>query len=194
LRSARLAWEETGSVLAATDLSQRFGADHAFGARLNVAAEHLDPMLRDAKGNRYLVALAGDWRLAPGSLLEAEVERSHRSQPSQPGFSMLGATLPAPTDPRINLNNQPWSLPVVMDATTGSLRWRQRLSDDWQFVAHAGMQRLESDDRLAYPFGCSKEGNYDRYCSDGTYDYYAFRSDGERRRTTSLDLPLPASA
>ena len=29
-------------------------------------------------------------------------------------------------------------------------------------------QRLKSDDRIAFPFGCSAEGNYDRFCSDGT--------------------------
>ncbi|MDE2298622.1 MAG: TonB-dependent siderophore receptor [Burkholderiales bacterium] len=188
LRSAFIEWHQPGTVTGAVDLSQRFGVDQAFGVRLNAAAAHLDPMVRSSTGNRRLFALAADWRAGTDTLLEAEVETSHRSQPSQPGFSMLGNVVPAPGDPRINLNNQPWSLPVVFDATTASLRWQQRLSSDWRFVAHAGMQHLRSDDRLAYPFGCSKEGNYDRYCSDGSFDFYEYRSDGEQRRTTSLDL------
>ena len=194
LRSADLEWRQPGTVTGALDLSQRFGTGNAFGVRLNAAAAHLDPSVRNSKGSRNLFALAIDWRLSPDTLLEAEVETSHRSQPSQPGFSMLGNAVPPPGDPRVSLNNQPWSLPVVFDATTASLRWQQKLGADWRFVAHAAMQRLRTDDRLAFPFGCSKEGNYDRYCSDGSFDYYAFRSDNERRNTGTVQLALEGKA
>ncbi len=190
LRRAGIDWRENGSFGAWVDVSQRFGEQDAFGLRMNVVAEHLDPKVRDDKGRRSLFALAGDWRISPDSLLEAEIETSHQSQPSVPGFSLLGALLPAASsvDPRINLNNQPWSLPVVLDGTTGSLRWQQRLSSDWKVVAHAAQQWLRSDDRLAYSYGCSAEGNYDRYCSDGSFDYYEYRSDNERRTSDALDL------
>jgi iron complex outermembrane receptor protein len=197
LRSAFLEWRQNGSVTGAVDLSQRFGTHNAFGIRLNAAAAHLDPRVRDAKGERNLFALAADWRLSSDTLLEAEIERSHRSQPSVPGFSMLGNTVPAPTDPRINLNNQPWSLPVVLDGTTGSLRWQQKLTPDWRFIAHAASQRLTSDDRIAFPFGCTDpnpppDGTYyaDRYCPNGTFDLYDFRSEGERRRLDAVDLSM----
>ena len=125
LSSAFVEWRERGSVLGAVDLSRRFGTDNAFGLRLNAAAEHIDPKVRDARGHRNLLALAGDWRVAKGTLLEAEVETSRRSQPSVPGFSLLGDVLPSVPDPRLNLNNQPWSEPVVFDATTASLRLTQ---------------------------------------------------------------------
>ncbi len=197
LRSAILEWRQSGSVTGAVDLSQRFGTDNAFGVRLNAAAAHLDPRVRDAKGERNLVAMAADWRVSSDTLLEAEIERSHRSQPSVPGLSMLGNTVPAPTDPRINLNNQPWSLPVVLDGTTGSLRWQQKLTADWRFVAHAASQRLTSDDRIAFPFGCTDpnpppDGTYysDRYCPNGTFDFYDFRSENERRRLNAVDLSV----
>jgi len=197
IRSAFLEWRQSGSVTGAVDLSQRFGTDNAFGVRLNAAAAHLDPRVRDAKGERNLVALAADWRVSSDTLLEAEIERSHQSQPSVPGFSMLGNTVPAPTDPRINLNNQPWSLPVVLDGTTGSLRWQQKLTPDWRFVAHVASQRLTSDDRVAFPFGCTDpnpppDGTYyaDRYCPNGTYDLYDFRSENERRRLDVVDLSV----
>ena len=39
-------------------------------------------------------------------------------------------------DPKLNLNNQPWSLPVVFDATTASLRVTQKLGEGWRLVAH----------------------------------------------------------
>ncbi|MEP7295141.1 MAG: TonB-dependent siderophore receptor [Burkholderiales bacterium] len=193
LRSAQLEWRQPGTVIGAVDLSQRFGTDQAFGVRLNAAAAHLDPRLHNAKGERQLAALAADWRVSADSLLEAEVEWSHRSQPSQPAFSMLGNSVPAPGDPRLSLNNQPWSLPVVFDATTASLRWQQKLGNDWKFIAHAATQHLRTDDRLAFPFGCTAtDGTYypDRYCPDGTYDLYDFRSEDERRRIDTLDLSL----
>jgi iron complex outermembrane receptor protein len=187
IRSAQLGWREAGSVVGAVDLSQRFGEQQGFGVRVNAAYERLDPQLYSAKGERHLLAAAGDWRLSPATLLEAEFETSHRSQPSQPGFSMLGSNVPAPGDPRINLNNQPWSQPVVMDANNASLRITHKM-DSWRLSAHAATQRLKTDDRLAFPYGCTAEGNWDRYCSDGTYDLYDFRSENERRRTDALEI------
>jgi iron complex outermembrane receptor protein len=193
LRSVQLGWRERGSVLGAVDIAERFGVQQAFGVRLNAAYEHLDPHLRSAKGKRHLLSTAGDWRLTRDTLLEAEFETSHRSQPSQPGFSLLGANVPAPVDPRINLNNQPWSQPVVMDADTASLRVTHKM-DGWRLTAHAATQRLRTDDRLAFPFGCSAEGTGDRYCSDGTYDMYDYRSENERRRTDALELAAHGEA
>jgi iron complex outermembrane receptor protein len=197
LRSAGLDWRENGTFGAWVDVGQRFGVQDAFGLRLNVSAEHLDPRIRDLEGNRTLFALAGDWRVGADTLLEAEIETSRQSQPSVPGFSMLGPTLPdaRDIDPRINLNNQPWSLPVVLAGTTGSLRWHQHLSPDWKLVAQAMVQQLRSDDRLAFPYGCSGSNPpyYDRYCPDGTYDLYEFRSDGERRHTEDFDLHADGS-
>ncbi|HEY2189057.1 MAG TPA: TonB-dependent siderophore receptor [Caldimonas sp.] len=201
LRSATLAWRERGSVAAAVDLSQRFGTDNAFGVRLNAGAEHIDPIVRDASGNRNIVALAGDWRATPATLVEAEVEQSHRSQPSVPGFSLLGESVPAVPDPRLNLNNQPWSLPVVFDATTASLRLTQLLGERWRLVVHGLAQRLRTDDRIAFPFGCGSDSAgpggttyFDRFCANGNFDLYDYRSENERRHSSTLDVSLHGAA
>lgn len=190
VRSIRLRAAQRGSLLAAADLGQRFGTDGRFGLRVNAAYERLHPEIRDLEGHRSLLAVAGDWRITPDSLLEAEFEHSRKSQPSVPGYSLLGEVLPSArdVDPRLNLNNQPWSQPVVFQADTASLRWTQRLDADWKLIAHAAAQRLKTDDRLAYAYGCSAEGHYDRYCSDGTFDLYDYRSENERRNTDALDL------
>lgn len=188
VRSVELGWRSRHTVGTAADIGERFGMDERFGLRVNGAYEHLDSPLRSDTGHRRLLAVAGDWRLTPATTMEAEVETSRRSQPSQPAFSLLGDTLPAPTDPRINLNNQSWSQPVVMDALTASLRVRHRLDADWRLTAHLGTQRLETDDRLAFPYGCDAQGRYDRYCSDGSFDLYEYVSDNERRRTHALNL------
>src|SRR5450631_308140 len=80
LRSAFVEWRQRGSVAGAVDLNQRFGAGDAFGVRLNAGAEHIDPQMHNAKGERNVLALAGDWRVSTRTLVEAEVENSHRSQ------------------------------------------------------------------------------------------------------------------
>ncbi len=190
VREVLLGWRQDGSLLAATDLSDRFGDQRQIGLRLNAAYERLDPQTYVAEGNRFVLALAGDWRVSADTLLEAEVEYSHREQPSVPGFSVLGSVVPAPGNPRINLNNQPWSQPSVFDGTTASLRWRQRLDAQWSLVAQAATQQLKTNDNIAFPYGCSAEDVYDRYCSDGTYDLYDFRSPGERRRNNVVDVAL----
>ncbi|MDR7295849.1 iron complex outermembrane receptor protein [Pelomonas aquatica] len=187
-----------GSVQASLDHSQRFGASREFGLRVNVAAAHLDPQLRNSQGRSHTAALATDWRISPDTLVEAEVEFNRQSQPSQDGFSLLGDKLPdaRSVDPRLNLNNQPWTLPVVFDNTHASLRVQQKLGNDWRAQANLGIQRLRTDDRNAFGFGldCNEtssfEGVYycDRYGPDGRFDLYDFRSENEHRDTTSLDI------
>ncbi|WPB59325.1 TonB-dependent siderophore receptor [Xylophilus sp. GOD-11R] len=190
IRDVRVEATSRSSLLGAVDLSSRFGEDRQFGLRLNVAQERLRPQTRNLDGDRSLASLAADWRIDRDSLLEAEVEWSRKSQPSQQAFSLLGNSLPAPVNPRLNLNNQPWSQPSVFEGLTGTLRYSRAISGDWRWSAQVGQQRLKSQDRLAYAFGCGAEGNYDRFCSDGTYDMYDFRSENERRLQQAANLGL----
>jgi iron complex outermembrane recepter protein len=193
LRTIKIEAASGGALGAAADLGGRFGNDDVFGYRFNVAAEKLNTPTPGTKGNRELAALAMDWRIGKDSLLEAEVEYSKRSQPSVPGLSLLGNTVPA-ANPRININTQPWSLPVELQGTTGSLRFEQALSNDWRWSAQVGTQRLKSQDRVAFPFGCTDANGIDyyadRYCPNGDYDLYDFRSENERRTTNALQLQL----
>ncbi len=194
LREVRTEYSSRGSLLGAVDLGGRFGADRQFGYRFNAAFENLKPQTHNIDGNRNLFSLAADWRVTRDSLVEFEIEKSHKTQPSQAGFSLLGNVLPAVPNPNLNLNNQPWSQPSRFDALTGTLRFTQALARDWRWSAQVGRQRLKTDDRLAFPFGCGAEGNFDRYCSDGTFDFYDFRSENERRVETAGNLSLKGSA
>lgn len=194
-RSLTLGFKEHGSLLAAVDLGESFGK---VGLRLNAAIEKLDPPYRNTRGRRSMLALAADFRLAAGTLLQAEVETSRQRQPSLAGFSMLGNHVPAGSDidPRVNLNDQPWRQPVVFDGTTASLRLQQRLSDNWNFVAHAMQQRLKTDDGTAFPFGVYDPATYecaqwcDRYAPDGTFTYWEYLSNNERRTNSALQLSV----
>lgn len=191
-----LGWSERGNWKAAADIERRLGDGDALGLRLNAAVESLAPLVRNSQGERQMLAAAGRARFGNRSVLDAEVEWGHQSQPSMPGFSMLGERVPSARDidPRTNLNNQAWSQPVVFDGTTASLRWTERLGDDWQFVAHAMGQQLRTDDRIAFPFGCSSEEAWDRYCSDGSFDLYDYRSEGEQRDTFAGAIRLEGRA
>lgn len=190
LREARVEVSSRANVLAAMDISQRFGVGDAFGVRLNAARERLRPQVNHLDGERSLLAAAADWRVSRDSVFEAEIEASHKRQGSQAGFSLWGNTLPAPVDPNRNLNNQPWVNPTQFDGLTGTLRFQQSLNAQWNWMAQVGRQRLKTDDYTAFPFGCSAEGVYDRFCSDGSFDYYDFRSENEKRVQDAAQLQL----
>ncbi len=196
LRQVRVETTDASSALVAVDLSDRLGAESAWGYRLNLAAEHMGNTAEHSQGRRQLAALAVDWRISARSLLQAEVELSRRSQPSVPGLSLLGTALPAP-DPRLNINSQPWSLPVVLQGSTGTLKFEQRLDADWRWHLLAGTQRLTSQDRTAFPYGCTDaDGNWtgDRFCSNGDFDLYDYRSENEHRQTDALQAQIQGGA
>ena len=205
ISSATLGWEQNGTLSAAADVGRR---SDGLGWRINASADRLDPTTHNSRGSRGMVSVAVEAQLVTGSLLEAELEWSRQSQPSTPGFSLLGSRLPAAAniDPRINLNNQSWSLPVVFEGRTASLRYTQALAADLNLVAHAMQQRLATDDRIAFPYGFYPNATptnlanpdlyydcgstCDRYNSDGKFSIWDFRSDGERRISDALDVSV----
>ncbi|WP_353141816.1 TonB-dependent siderophore receptor [Limnohabitans sp.] len=190
IRNITLSYGQGNNGLVAADLGGRFGETAEFGYRLNIAHEDLNPYIRNTKGQRNLFALAMDWRLKPGTVVDFEFEQSHREQIGINGYSLLGGILPSPVDPRVNLTRQSWSQPGVFDAMTGSIRLRQELDAGWSWTTQYGAQRLKTDDRLAFGFGCSAAGDYSQYCADGSFDLYDFRSENERRLTDAFQTQL----
>lgn len=181
LRTFRTEVNEDGNALVHLDMSGRAGGGD-LGWRVNIAGERLNTEARGTEGQRGLLAVALDARLSRDSLLEGEFEISRRRQATVPGLSLLGTALP-PADPRININSQPWSQPTDFRNFSGSLRFTQAINSQWNWQAQIGTQRLKTDDYLAYPYGCSAENNFDRYCSNGDFDLYDYRSENERRNT-----------
>lgn len=192
LREVTLGLNDRGGWLLSTDLSERFGEQRQYGLRVNAAHEDLRPTVQAADGRRRLASVAGDWQLTRDTRLEAEFEHSFQSQPSVPGFSLLGNALPSAKsiDPTINLNNQAWSRPVELQGNTGSLRWTQNWGAGWRSQVSYGEQRLQSTDRGGFPFGCATESNCTTYYSDGNFDYYDFHSHGEHRGTRAVNATL----
>jgi iron complex outermembrane receptor protein len=187
IRNITMSYGQGDNRLVAADLGGRFGERAEFGYRLNIAHEDLNPYIRNTQGHRDLVALAMDWRLNPGTVIDFEIEKSHREQIGINGYSLLGGSLPAPVDPRINLTRQSWSQPGVFDAMTGSVRIRQELDAGWRWTTQYGGQRLKTDDRLVFGYGCASPADYTQYCANGNFALYDFRSNNERRLSDSLE-------
>jgi iron complex outermembrane receptor protein len=190
IRNITLSYGQGDNRSVAADLGGRFGEVAEFGYRFNIAHEDLNPYIRDTKGHRDLVALAMDWRLKPGTVIDFEFEQSHREQIGVNGYSLLGGVLPAPVDPRVNLTRQSWSQPGMFDAMTGSVRLRQELNAGWQWTTQYGAQRLKTDDHLIFGYGCSANIDYSQYCADGSFDLYDYRSENERRLTDALQSEI----
>ena len=185
----------------ALDLGGRFGQDQALGYRFNAAYEDLNPYIKNTEGHRHLMALAMDWRLTPDSRLEWEIERSERQQMGVNAYSLLGDTRPEPVDGKTNLTRQSWSVPGVFAGTTGSVRFKQSLSDGWLWTTSYGAQRLKTDDRLTFAMGHNCYDTIpnapvlcDRYSSDGKFDLYDFRSDNERRKIDAVKTEISGSS
>ncbi len=194
---------ERGSVVAQGDFGGRFGNGNEFGYRINVAASERRPYPDDADGRRGFASGYFDWRLGAATTLVAEFEYDALRQISVPGYGLLDAdgdgiaeTLPAPISPRLNLNSQPWSLPFESRAATGSIRWQQQLARDWRFELRAGAQRIRTNDRTAFPDGCSTGPQYvyPGLCGNGDVDVYDYRSEDEQRRTRTLDAFVAGTA
>ncbi|WPU64302.1 TonB-dependent siderophore receptor [Peredibacter starrii] len=184
----RLDLSERQNVLGAIDLSVPI--NEKLRTRTNIAQENLDPKVKDTNGSRSLLAHALDYRFSEMDSIEGEIEWSRQSQPSVPGYGLLGNKLPHPLDPTLNLNNQSWSKPVEFEGLTGTIKYVRALNDYWRTDVLLGAQNLVTDDRLAYPYGCSKENVFDRYCADGTFDVYDYRSENERRFSRSAKFSV----
>lgn len=194
--SAALSANDSGGAKLHLDVNQKLGA---VGVRLNLVDEALRTQHDQADGSRQLLSLALATELSPATSVSANLEYHRKRQPSVPGLGLLdrdgdgvGDTLPTGVDPRLNLNNQSWSQPFEASGTTAEVAINHRLSADWSTRVAVNSQRLDIDDRLAFPDGCSSAANYvyPGLCANGDVDIYDYRSEGERRNLWSWDARL----
>jgi len=199
LRSAGIGLSERGSTNLHADIGGRAGTDDRFGYRINVAAEQRRPEIDHAWSQRGFASGFFDWRAGPSTRVEVEAEQHDVREISVPAFGLLdthgaghGTTLPPPLDPHLNLNAQPWTLPFESRETVGSLRLTQGLAGGWRLAFKVGMQRVRTNDRIAFPDGCSAQTPvvYPGLCASDGVDIYDFRSNGERRLANDADLNL----
>ena len=192
---------ERGSLMAAIDLGRKLpalaGGD--FGVRINAALWTREPAARDADGRGSVLAAALDWRGRGGVRADLEFEVQNSRQVSVPGFGLLdregdgvAETLPPPIDPRLNLNNQPWTQPFDNRSRVGSARLALPLAPHWTLTFSGLAQRIVTHDRVAFPDGCSAGAAYvyPGLCGNYDVDLYDYRNDNERRSTRVVDVAL----
>ena len=194
--TASVSGDQYGTAKAHIDANAVFGD---VGARLNVAAERLRSQFDHTEGTRQFASLALATQLNSQTSVSADFEYHRRSQPDVPGLGLLdgngdgiGDTLPTRINPRLNLNNQSWSLPFQTTTSTAQVALNHRFNADWQARVAANLQTSKLNDRIAFPDGCSNAANYvyPGLCANGDVDIYDYRSEGEKRKVSSWDAYL----
>ena len=190
---AQLSVGERGSMGLSTYLSGRI-AD-GLTARIDASAHTLRPEIDNAKGQKQFVGASLDARFS-ASKVSVDFEGQRFKQPSVPGASPLdtngdgvGDALPA-AQSRRNLNAQPWTQPFETQSALAVLKLSHAFNAEWTLNAAAQTQRVHTNDRIAFPDGCSNDATYvyPGFCKNGDYDLYDFRSDNERRTLNVLDV------
>ncbi|MBI2384662.1 MAG: TonB-dependent siderophore receptor [Elusimicrobia bacterium] len=189
LRRVTLEMSDRGTRYGHADLGGRFGR---FGWRVNAAREEFHPYVKEAVGHRDFLSAALDWRLSENAVFGIDADWQKKSQLSVPGYQPLGGTaLPPGVRPEKMLNNQPWSGPVAVEAHNMGARFAYGADTDWRFEAAVNRNRVASEDKAAFPYGCSSGPVYlATFCGNGDYDLYDYRSSGEVRAATHAQAVL----
>jgi len=161
------------------DVSAPLDAAGNVGLRINLANEQLYSYARGADGKRHFGSAALDWRIARGVKLELDAEYQERSQITVPGFNLLDwTTVPQNVDPRVLMNDQPWTQPFFTRTRNLQARLVLDLPRAWTATLTAHSMRRKADDYAAFPFGFYS--NYD-------YDLYDYRSLDETRSPRTFE-------
>jgi iron complex outermembrane recepter protein len=202
ITEASLTISEKGTTNIAADLSRRFDN---FGLRINLANNNRQPFADAAPGSRQLASALVDYRTG-AHRLEAEVEWQQSKQISVPGLGLLdrdgdgvAETLPSLPSARLNLNGQTWALPFESRSLISSVKWESTWIDSSELQLRSGVranwQNIRTNDRIAFPDGCSSATNYvyPGLCGNYDVDIYDYRSENERRKMASQEAWLRAS-
>lgn len=190
LRTVTVETRERGTLYGAVDLGGRL-EDTRFGYRINVAAERLRSYIKGADGNRKFISGAFDWQISPQALLQLDADYQDKAQVTAPGFQLLSnGSLPANVSADAMLNRQPWTHPVETVTSNIGLRFQYAFNDDWHATLSANQHSFKRDDYTAYPYGCSPEGEYPVFCSNGDFSVWDFRSLGETKKPLSAQAMI----
>ncbi len=192
VQSATLGTDSHGSRYLAADLGRWLTP--TFGLRMNIAHEGIRSWVEHANGQRNFISLAADWKLSANATLLLDGNYQSSAQRSVSGYQLLGGTvLPAHPSRSRMLGFEPWQKPVGIDSSNVSVRYDQRLGEQWQWQLAASSSRSSIDDNVAFAYGCF----YASACADGSspgwffapngdYDIYDYRSPGYAARNDEV--------
>lgn len=141
-----------GAVDLHADVGRRFGADNAFGLRINAATGREDIGTNNFSGNRQLLSAALDFKASPSVNLKFDAEYYRKDVSEQAGITLPAAvngviTLPRMPGNKVNLAGE-WQR-YVADATNLLARADVALSDNWLATFELGQARNTRDRRFS---------------------------------------------
>lgn len=184
--SVALSGNEFGQLVTHVDLGRQFGADGAFGARVNGVEGTLRNWMDGATGKRSLAAVALDWR-ASRTLSFAFDFEDIKKRITEPATIAIPAavngviTLPRLPDPtRLIAGTWPEN---DASARNALLRADYTLSDNWYLLAEVGRAQTRRDKR-----DYSEIVNYNLATGEGRLDFLLTRDLNFVNRNARLEV------
>jgi len=187
--------DQHGQFSVASDVGGFLGDAQQFGYRINLVNEQIESYVDHVDGERYLAALALDWKMSAQSKLEFDLEAQRSEQRSVPGYQLLDGKVPQNVKWDRLLGYQTWGKPVTIDSLNTSLKYSYAFNDDWNLGLVAAHSKSKVDDYSTFPWGC-----YDSVCeysglgntfdANGNYDIYDYRNPDDTFKTNQFKVKL----
>ena len=190
--SATVGLSERGTRYAAVDYGNYLGESKSLGFRINAATEDYQPYVKNAKGERNFFSLAADAKIDNKTNIQFDIEYQKKKQLAVPGLMLLGDTALPNVKADIMLSHYHWVLPTEIKSLNTAIRVNHEINNDLKMFVNLSRSQAKINDRIAYPYG-SDNGNGYTFGSNGDFDVYDFRSDGELRRNDQLQLGFNGS-
>jgi len=184
--SVSLSGNEFGQFVQHVDLGRQFGADGAFGARINAVNGTLRNAMDGATGRRSLATAALDWRASSSLSLAFDFE-DIRKRITEPATIAIPAavngviTLPRLPDPtRLIAGTWPQN---DASARNALLRADYTINENWYALAEVGRAQTRRDKR-----DYSEIVNYNIVTGEGRLDYLLTRDLNFVNRNARLEI------
>ncbi|WP_074382698.1 TonB-dependent siderophore receptor [Acinetobacter pseudolwoffii] len=187
--------DQHGQFSVATDLGGFLGDEQQFGYRINLVNEQMESYVDHVDGERYLAALALDWKTSEQSKLEFDLEAQRSEQKSVPGYQLLDGKVPENVKWDRLLGYQTWGKPVTIDSLNSSLKYSYALNDDWNLGLVAAHSKSRVDDYSSFAYGYYREGCLEEYSCNtfgkaGEYDIYDYQNPDDTYQTNQFKIKL----
>lgn len=187
--------DEHGQFAVAGDVGGFWGKDQQFGYRINLVNEQIDSYVDHVDGERYLAALALDWKATAQSKFEFDLEAQRSEQKSVPGYQLLDGKVPQNVKWERLLGYQSWGKPVTIDSLNSSLKYNYTFNDDWNLGLVASHSKSKVDDYSIFPFGYYRDGCLEAYScntfgAQGEYDLYDYQNPNDTFKTNQFKIKL----
>lgn len=185
VRSITLGTDAYGSRSVALDVGR--WVTPTFGVRVNIAAASMRAFVDHTHGQRWLAALATDWKISPRATLQLDSDFTGYSQLSVSAYQLLGGvTLPEDVDRHQLLAYEPWQQPTSIHANNSSAHLDWKLDDRWTARFAAGHSRSVVQDNVSFAYGCTGAPGCTAgptpaawFAPNGNYDIWDYRSPNE---------------